>query len=111
MRCSATSEAIQTGSMNATRASHHGQRGATARLYTGVTSDLVRRVWQRKEGTAARRPLRLQLLRLRTNAATRTCVARHRPREADQGRSRRKQLALIARDEPPTAADLYESII
>jgi putative endonuclease len=78
-------------------------------LYTGVTSDLVRRVWQHKEGTigfTARYGCKL-LVWYEIHEEMLPAIAREKQIKAG---SRRKKLALIEAVNPDWA-DLYESIV
>ena len=78
-------------------------------LYTGVTSDLVQRVWQHKEGTigfTARYGCKL-LVWYEIHEEMVPAIAREKQIKAG---SRRKKLALIEAMNPDWA-DLYESII
>jgi predicted GIY-YIG superfamily endonuclease len=78
-------------------------------LRTGVTSDLMRRVWQHKEGTAgftARYGCK-QLVWYEIHEEMLPAIAREKQIKAG---SRMKKLALIEAINPAWA-DLYESII
>lgn len=78
-------------------------------LYTGVTSDLVQRVWQHKEGSigfTARYGCKL-LVWYEVHETMETAILREKQIKAG---SRRKKLALIEAMNPDWA-DLYESIV
>ena len=78
-------------------------------LYTGVTSDLVQRAWQHKEGTVgftARYGCKL-LVWYEIHEEMLPAIAREKQIKAG---SRRKKLALIEAMNPDWA-DLYEGII
>ena len=78
-------------------------------LYTGVTSDLVQRVWQHKEskvGFTARYGCKL-LVWYEIQEEMLPAIAREKQIKAG---SRRKKLALIEAMNP-VWADLYESIV
>jgi predicted GIY-YIG superfamily endonuclease len=83
------------------------QRNGT--LYTGVTSDLVRRVWQHKNGTVGfshRYGCKL-LVWFELHGEMLHAIAREKQ---IKGGPRRKKLALIEALNP-NWSDLYESII
>jgi putative endonuclease len=78
-------------------------------LYAGVTSDLVQRVWQHKEGTigfAARYRCKL-LVWYEIHEEMLPAIAREKQIKAG---SRRRKLALIEAMNPDWA-DLWESIV
>ncbi len=78
-------------------------------IYTGVTSDLVRRVWQHREGTVgftARYGCKV-LVWYEIHDEMLPAIAREKQIKAG---SRRKKLALIEAMNP-NWTDLYESII
>jgi len=78
-------------------------------LYTGVTSDLVRRVWQHKEGVVrftARYGCK-HLVWYEIHEEMIPAITREKQIKAG---SRRKKLALIEATNPDWS-DLYESII
>jgi putative endonuclease len=77
-------------------------------LYTGVTSDIIQRVWQHKEGTigfTARHGCKL-LVWYEIHEEMEPAILREKQIKAG---SRRKKLALIE-EMNPDWADLYESI-
>ena len=78
-------------------------------IYTGVTSDLVQRIWQHKQGIkgfSARYDCKL-LVWYEIHEEMLPAIAREKQ---IKGGSRRKKLALIEAMNP-TWADLYESIV
>ena len=78
-------------------------------LYTGVTSDLVKRVWQHKNGTVGftSRYGCKQLVWYELHEEMEPAILREKQIKAG---SRRKKLALIEALNP-TWNDLYESVV
>ncbi len=83
--------------------------GRNGTIYTGVTSDLPKRVWQHKNGLtgfAARYDCKL-LVWYELHGEMLTAIAREKQLKAG---SRKKKLALVE-ELNPDWNDLYESII
>jgi putative endonuclease len=102
------SEAIQTGPMKQPAVYIMASR-RNGTLYTGVTSDLVQRVWQHKEGKTGfttRYDCKL-LVWYEIHEEMLSAIAREKQIKAG---SRAKKLALIEAMNPDWT-DLYESIV
>ena len=83
--------------------------GRNGTLYTGVTSDLVARVWQHKEGAAGftKRYDCKQLVWYELRGSMESAILREKQIKAGP---RRKKLALIEAMNPGWE-DLYETIV